>query len=128
MGRLADQVFDGVIFDMDGTLIDSTSAVMRSWTTWATEYGFAPRSCWSTTAFPPRSVVRAVLPEDQHAAAMDRINALELADLEDIVVLPGAAEALAALPGPRTPSRPPARCRWPRPGSGRPIWCRRRFW
>ena len=27
---------------MDGTLIDSTPAVMRSWTTWAVEHGIAP--------------------------------------------------------------------------------------
>ena len=91
------QVFDGVIFDMDGTLIDSTPAVLRSWSTWATEYGFAPKELLVHHGIPAASVVRAVLPEDQHTAAMERINALELADLDDIAVLPGAADALAAL-------------------------------
>jgi sugar-phosphatase len=38
-----------------------------------------------------------VLPEHRHEAAIDRINELEVADVEGIVVLPGAAEALAAL-------------------------------
>ena len=99
MGRLADQVFDGVIFDMDGTLIDSTPAVIRSWSTWATEYGFAPKELLVHHGIPAASVIRAVLPEDLHAAAMERIDALELADLDGIVVLPGAADALAALAG-----------------------------
>ncbi len=97
LGRLVDQVFDGVIFDMDGTLIDSTPAVIRSWSTWATEYGFAPKELLVHHGIPAASVVRAVLPEDLHEAATERINALELADLEGIVVLPGAADALRAL-------------------------------
>ena len=99
LGRLADQVFDGVIFDMDGTLIDSTPAVVRSWSTWATEYGFSPKELLVHHGIPAASVVRSVLPEDQQAAAMERINALELADLDGVVVLPGAADALAALIG-----------------------------
>ena len=40
-----------------------------------------------------------MLPEDRHQAAIARITELELADVDDIVVLPGAAEALASLVG-----------------------------
>jgi sugar-phosphatase len=46
---------------------------------------------------PSAQVVRALLAEDQHVAAIRRIDELELADVHDIVVLPGAAEALATL-------------------------------
>lgn len=97
--RLADKVFEAVIFDLDGTLIDSTPAVIRSWTTWAGEYGFAPTDLLGHHGTPSASVVRAVMPKDLQAAGMRRITELELADVHDIAVLPGAREALASLVG-----------------------------
>jgi sugar-phosphatase len=44
-------------------------------------------------------VVRALLPAARHEAGIARINELELTDVDGIVVLPGAAEALASLAG-----------------------------
>jgi sugar-phosphatase len=99
LGRLADQVFDAVIFDMDGTLIDSTPAVARAWDTWRIEHGLTPEDMAGHHGIPSAGVVRRLLPADQHASAIDRINELEIVDVHDIEVLPGAAEALAALVG-----------------------------
>jgi hypothetical protein len=39
LGVLADRVFAAILFDMDGTLIDSTPSVNRSWSRWALEFG-----------------------------------------------------------------------------------------
>ena len=93
LDRLADEVFEAVIFDLDGTLIDSTPAVVRSWTTWTGEYGFAPTDLLRHHGTPSASVVRAVMPKDLQEAGMRRITELELADVHDIAVLPGARSA-----------------------------------
>lgn len=93
--------FAAVIFDMDGTLIDSTPAVLRAWAHWAVEHGLPPERLQGFHGVPSAGVVRAVLPPERTAAAIERINELELTDVDDIVVLPGAAESLAALPADR---------------------------
>ncbi len=97
LNGLEDRVFDAVLFDMDGTLVDSTAAVARAWDHWADEHGVPITRMRGHDGIPAASIVAKFLPEEQRADGVLRINELELSDTEGLLVLPGAAEALAAL-------------------------------
>jgi sugar-phosphatase len=98
LAPLAGRRFAAVLFDMDGTLIDSTPVVVRSWITWALERGIPPERLEGHHGVPSAQIVRGLVPESDVEEAIARINALEIADVEGITLLPGAAEAVAALP------------------------------
>jgi sugar-phosphatase len=88
-----------ILFDIDGTLVDSGAAVERSWRTWAGEYGVDTeqvlRICHGRRG---EDVVAQFIAPQQQAAAIARELALELADLDGVVALPGARQLLDALP------------------------------
>lgn len=89
----------GILFDIDGTLVDSTAAVERSWRAWAREYRVDPdevvRVCHGRRT--EDIVAQFVSPKHQTVAAAREL-ALELADLNGVVALPGSRQALTALP------------------------------
>lgn len=92
-----DAPFEGVLLDLDGTLIDSIAAVERSWIRWCQEYGVDPLRLMGFHGVTAANVIDQLLPEGPREAAHVRIRELEVNDVDGIVVLPGAAELLRAL-------------------------------
>lgn len=90
----------GLLFDMDGTLVDSTAAVERIWGRWARAHGvnfkdFAHRMHGRRAIEIMRELAPVgVDPEDE----VRQIDEDELNETEGIVPIPGALELIAALP------------------------------
>lgn len=87
------------LFDIDGTLVDSTPAVERSWRTWAAENGLDGDAilavCHGRRA---EDTLSDLLAPELVPAAYRRLLALEMADLDSVVALPGAEDLLRSLP------------------------------
>jgi mannitol-1-/sugar-/sorbitol-6-phosphatase len=90
---------NAVLFDLDGVLVDSTPAVARVWTGWALEHGLNPDEVVKRAhGRPSLSTIREYLPDADLELENSEVERRELADLEDVVVLPGARELLSSLP------------------------------
>ena len=89
----------GVLFDLDGVLIDSTPAVTRVWRRWALEHGFDPTEVVAHVhGRPSLATIREFLPNADHAVEYREIERREMQDAEGIICLPGARELLRQLP------------------------------
>lgn len=91
-----------LLFDIDGTLVDSTAVVERSWRGWASDRGIDAdavlRVCHGRRS--ADTVALFVLPADQTAAVAD-LDRRELEDFDGIVALPGSRQLLSRLPADR---------------------------
>ncbi|MGW1339795.1 HAD-IA family hydrolase [Kribbella sp. NPDC002412] len=90
-----------VLFDMDGTLVDSDAAVERAWTVWAGEYD-APVADVLAIAHgsPAESTVVRMRPDlsaTEQAVAAARQLELQYDDVSDVTATPGAVEVLGVL-------------------------------
>jgi len=92
----------GLLFDLDGVLIDSTPAVIRVWTRWALGRGFDPEEVVRRAhGRPSIATIREYLPHGDHDADNCEVERGEIEDLKGVVPLPGARELLDALPSDR---------------------------
>jgi sugar-phosphatase len=97
MRDVTSELFDAVLFDNDGTLIDSREAVVRSWLAWAAYHGVSAESLIGFHGVPSSSIIAAVAPHLDPVTATADIDRRELADLDGIAALPGATDAVAAV-------------------------------
>jgi sugar-phosphatase len=89
----------GILFDLDGVLVDSTPAVERVWHGWAKEHGFAPEDVVRRAhGRPSMTTIRELLPDGDHEKENSEVERREIADVDGVVPLPGALELLLGLP------------------------------
>jgi sugar-phosphatase len=92
----------GLLFDLDGVLVDSTPAVTRVWSDWAREHGLVGEDVVRMAhGRPSIATIRELLPEADHDAENREVERREIADVEGVVPLPGALRLLQTLPADR---------------------------
>ncbi len=87
-----------VMFDMDGTLVDSTSVVERAWDWWAARHGIPLEAVLSFShGRPTIATMEHFLSGRDHAAELEEMARFEQTQLEDILAVPGAVQVVHAL-------------------------------
>ncbi|RKR73506.1 HAD family hydrolase [Frondihabitans australicus] len=86
------------LFDMDGTIVDSTPVGNRAWGRWADEAGIVDRTFMETFhGRPGLEVLAEILPADQIDTAFARLVDLEANDVEGVEAIAGAEALLSSL-------------------------------
>ena len=90
--------FEAVLLDLDGTLIDSTASVTRSWRAFATHYGVNAQKLQENHGQTAENLVRILLPPELHEEGLQRITDLEVADAIGLSPVPGARNFYQSVP------------------------------
>src|ERR1700687_3330088 len=89
----------GVLFDLDGVLIDSTAGVTRVWRDWGIRQGLDPtRTAHAAHGRRAIDTVRLLAPQLDAEAELRDLERREIAESHDVAVFTGAARLLASLP------------------------------
>ncbi|WP_298321889.1 HAD-IA family hydrolase [Haloactinopolyspora sp.] len=89
---------DALLLDLDGTLVDSSESIVRSWLRWAAEFDVDPARLADSHGRTSADIVADLVPDTEVEHALARIDELEIDDAGTVRAMPGAAEFLAALP------------------------------
>jgi len=92
----------GLLFDMDGVLVSSIAGASRCWRRWAVEYGVTDAEKVEIPhGIPARDIAEWLVPGIDIAEGLRRIEDMEIEDVGDLVLLPGAKPLLEELPSER---------------------------
>jgi sugar-phosphatase len=85
------------LFDMDGTLVDSTAVVERGWAWWATRHQLPLEEILRFShGRPTAATYEHFLPGIDHTAELAEMLAFEETELHGITAVPGAEKVIAA--------------------------------
>lgn len=89
----------GILFDMDGILVSSIGCVERTWTKWAVMRGVdVARTLELAHGRRALETLAAMRPDLDGETELKMVEEIEMADNEDLRVLPGVLELLKAMP------------------------------
>lgn len=89
----------GLLFDLDGVLVDSTPAVARCWSRWAVQFGFnADEVVRQAHGRPSIVTLRELMPDGDYDEENRKMEQWEIEDTDGVVPLPGVMDLLRALP------------------------------
>lgn len=104
MSELVSLKCKAILFDMDGTLVDSTSIVELAWGSWAARHKIALEDVLSFShGHPTIATLEHFLPGQDHSEELEELSRFEETQTEGILAVPGAADVLHAL---QTHNRP----------------------
>lgn len=87
-----------VLFDMDGTLVDSTRVVEDAWRSWAKRHGLPLEAVLAFShGRPTIATMERFLPGQDHAAELDEMAQYEEVEIGSILAVPGAAQVVREL-------------------------------
>lgn len=91
-----------ILFDLDGVLVESRAAVERQWALWAREHHLDPAQVIRVAhGRPTIETIHEVAPHLDAAAEARTMEQREIADLDGVRAIAGAADLLARIPGDR---------------------------
>lgn len=99
--RMKNTKFDGLLFDLDGTLIDSSQVIDRAWGAFASKYGFAVDDILPKIQGKPAhesiAILRPTASRNDIAQDTKWLEEIESSDIEGVIALPGAVDLLNSL-------------------------------
>lgn len=90
---------DGLLFDLDGVLVDSNAAIERVWSKWALAHGYDPAEIVRLAhGRPSLDTLRELMPDGDYETENRVVLQAEIDDTEGVVAIPGARDLLNSLP------------------------------
>jgi mannitol-1-/sugar-/sorbitol-6-phosphatase len=98
MNRVLDILCKAILFDMDGTLVDSTAVVERGWKMWGDRHDVPLEEILTFShGRPGRATMEHFLPGRDHTADLKDLVLHEETHLEGIFAVPGAIQFVHAI-------------------------------